>query len=102
LTGKKLPTTVIVIRNFSLVLQPLWKFYNGCIQYYNNYTMLHLVCTYTCSLTPSTQCFHNDCTMTGFKNTTELQSFNLQFKTQPLHSYINVVYWYSVKVLRIG
>jgi len=27
------------------------KFYYGCIQYYNNYTMLHLVCTYTCSLT---------------------------------------------------
>jgi len=49
--------------------------------------MLHLVCTYTCLLTPSThvQHFHNNCTMTRFTNTTELQSFNLQFKLQPLY-----------------
>ena len=89
---KNLPITMIVIPNFSLVLQPLWKFYHGCIQYYNHYIMLHLVCTYTCSLTPSTQHFYNACTTTGFRNTTELQSFNLQFKLQPLYWYINVVF----------
>jgi len=47
---------------------------------FNITTMLDLVCTYTCSLTPLTQHFYNNCTMTGFKNTTELQPFNLQFK----------------------
>jgi len=30
--------------------------------------------------------------MTGFKNTTELQPFNLQFKLQSLYWYINVVF----------
>ena len=62
----------------------------------------NLVCTYTWWLAPFTQYFHNDCTMAGLKNTTELQPFDFLAKSQLLCSVHYSCVWYNVKELRIS
>ena len=81
--------TMIVISTFTLIFTII--FHNQCerfnvvvFQYYNGYTILHLICTYAWLLAPFTQHFYLDCTMSGLINATELLSFTLLFNLQSL------------------
>ena len=66
-------------------------FHNQCerfnvvvFQYYNGFTILHLIYTYAWLLAPFTKHFYLECTMSGLINATALLSFTLLFNLKSL------------------